>query len=65
MLGALSAQAADTFGDGARVFDSHDALLAALAGDLRAGVRVLVKGSRGSAMDRVVRALTTGERHAA
>ena len=65
VLGALSAQAADTFGDGARVFDSHDALIAALAGDLRAGVRVLVKGSRGSAMDRVVRALTTGERHAA
>lgn len=64
-LGALSSEAASAFGDGARVFDSHDALIAALAGDLRAGVRVLVKGSRGSAMDRVVHALTTGERHAA
>ncbi|MBS0225763.1 MAG: UDP-N-acetylmuramoyl-tripeptide--D-alanyl-D-alanine ligase [Proteobacteria bacterium] len=64
-LGDLSAEAARTFGDGARVFASHDALIAALAGDLHAGVRVVVKGSRGSAMDRVVRALTTGERHAA
>ena len=62
-LGALSARAADGFGDGARVFGSHDALAQALAQDLheRAGatpaVRVLVKGSRGSAMDRVVKAL--------
>ena len=29
----------------------------ALAADLHAGVRVLVKGSRGSAMDRIVKAL--------
>ena len=65
VLGALSAEAANTFGDGAKVFASHEALIAALAGELHAGVRVLVKGSRGSAMDRVVRALTTGERHAA
>ncbi|PNS09278.1 UDP-N-acetylmuramoyl-tripeptide--D-alanyl-D-alanine ligase [Solilutibacter silvestris] len=65
VLGALSAEAAAAFGDGAQVFDSHDALVAALARELHGGVRVLVKGSRGSAMDRVVRALTTGERHAA
>jgi len=32
-------------------------LIAALAADVRAPVRVLVKGSRGSAMERVVRAL--------
>jgi len=62
-LGALSARAADGFGDGARVFGSHDALAQALAQDLheRTGappsVRVLVKGSRGSAMDRIVKAL--------
>ena len=62
-LGALSARAAEGFGDGARVFGSHDALAQALARDLheRAGasppVRVLVKGSRGSAMDRIVKAL--------
>ncbi|MBW8824300.1 MAG: UDP-N-acetylmuramoyl-tripeptide--D-alanyl-D-alanine ligase [Xanthomonadales bacterium] len=65
VLGELSSEAASAFGEGARIFASHDALIAALAGELHAGVRVLVKGSRGSAMDRVVRALTTGERHAA
>ncbi len=79
-LGELSAHAAEAFGDGARVFSSHDALADALAADLRvaageqstltptnadaatpgapaAAVRVLVKGSRGSAMDRIVTAL--------
>lgn len=62
-LGALSAAAADAFGEGARVFADHAALAAALAADLAAnsttaaGVHVLVKGSRGSAMDRIVTAL--------
>ena len=56
-LGALSAAAAEAFGDGARHFDSHAALVTALRPDLRDGVRVLVKGSRGSAMDRIVSAL--------
>ena len=56
-LGPLSAAAANAFGEGAVQFDSHDALAAALAADLREGVRVLVKGSRGSAMDRIVTAL--------
>lgn len=63
-LGALSAHAAEAFGTGARRFDSHDALAHVLrrdlAGDGAAEVRVLVKGSRGSAMDRVVTALLTG-----
>ena len=62
-LGPLSADAAQAFGDGGRVFDSHDALAAALrdalAGDDAGDVRVLVKGSRGSAMDRIVTALLT------
>jgi UDP-N-acetylmuramoyl-tripeptide--D-alanyl-D-alanine ligase len=52
-----------------RNFDTHVALAAALHADLRAGapvsaagtaghaLRVLVKGSRGSAMDRIVTAL--------
>ncbi|PJJ98797.1 UDP-N-acetylmuramoylalanyl-D-glutamyl-2, 6-diaminopimelate--D-alanyl-D-alanine ligase [Lysobacteraceae bacterium NML75-0749] len=53
-LGALSAEAAKAFGEGAQVFDSHQALATALQNDMRADVRVLVKGSRGSAMDRVV-----------
>ena len=56
-LGPLSAETARAFGDGARSFDSHEALTAALRNDLHATVRVLVKGSRGSAMDRVVKAL--------
>lgn len=73
VLGALSAAAARTFGDGAQVFDSHEALAQALAADLQrftgaSGLRVLVKGSRGSAMDRVVTALLPhgeGAAHAA
>ena len=90
-LGALSAAAAQAFGDGAQVFKSHEALAKALEADLRAFVgavsaptpvvanpvgaeapptrlRVLVKGSRGSAMDRVVTALLPngeGTAHAA
>ena len=82
-LGRLSAAAATEFGEGARVFDSHDALIETLRRDLVAVVgaasaaspsaqekklaaeaaptnlRILVKGSRGSAMDRVVKALLT------
>ncbi|HEY4556036.1 MAG TPA: cyanophycin synthetase, partial [Lysobacter sp.] len=64
-LGALSAAAAEAYGDGARHFPDHDALAAALASDLRAGVRVLVKGSRGSAMDRIVTALLAPRRSTA
>ncbi len=66
-LGPLSTAAAMAFGEGARSFDSHAALADALRKDLQQatqpnGVRCLVKGSRGSAMDRVVTALlSTGE----
>ena len=65
-LGPLSAFAAQAFGAGARSFDSHPALAEALRADLSrsdrsAGVRCLVKGSRGSAMDRIVTALLSGE----
>ncbi|WP_372015866.1 UDP-N-acetylmuramoyl-tripeptide--D-alanyl-D-alanine ligase [Pseudoxanthomonas sp. 10H] len=68
-LGPLSAAATRAFGDQGRHFDTHEALAAALHADLRAraqaapsdgggrGLRVLVKGSRGSAMDRIVTAL--------
>lgn len=56
-LGTLSAAASQAFGDGGRHFQSHDALAAALADELHAGVRCLVKGSRGSAMDKIVKAL--------
>ncbi|TZF83425.1 UDP-N-acetylmuramoyl-tripeptide--D-alanyl-D-alanine ligase, partial [Lysobacter lacus] len=64
-LGALSASAADAYGADARHFDTHEALAAALRADLVSGVRVLVKGSRGSAMDRIVAALLDGHPHAA
>jgi UDP-N-acetylmuramoyl-tripeptide--D-alanyl-D-alanine ligase len=65
-LGALSAATAEAFGEGARHFDDHAALAAALAGDLAgaadgAAPVVLVKGSRGSAMDKIVKALLEGE----
>lgn len=56
-LGPLSAAAAAAFGEGGSHFDSHAALAAALDADLHAGVRCLVKGSRGSAMDKIVTAL--------
>lgn len=61
-LGELSAVAAREFGEGGHVFADHDALAAVLWDDLMhvpGGVppRVLVKGSRGSAMDKIVGAL--------
>lgn len=61
-LGALSAAAAQAFGDGGRVFTSHAELAKALRLDIAgatgtAPARLLVKGSRGSAMDRIVSAL--------
>ncbi|WP_305806083.1 UDP-N-acetylmuramoyl-tripeptide--D-alanyl-D-alanine ligase [Stenotrophomonas sp. YIM B06876] len=56
-LGELSAAASTAFGEGGRHFDSHQALAQVLAAELHAGVRCLVKGSRGSAMDKIVSAL--------
>jgi len=56
-LGPLSAAASDAFGEGGRHFMTHDALAAALQEELHAGIRCLVKGSRGSAMDKIVKAL--------
>src|SRR5690606_1500643 len=55
-LGELSAAAAEAFGDGARHFESHAALAEALiAASAASTVTILVKGSRGSAMDRIVK----------
>ncbi|MGO4780287.1 UDP-N-acetylmuramoylalanyl-D-glutamyl-2, 6-diaminopimelate--D-alanyl-D-alanine ligase, partial [Lysobacter sp. 2RAB21] len=56
-LGELPSAAAQAFGEGAQVFDSHDSLARALDTELREGVRVLVKGSHSSAMDKIVTAL--------
>ncbi|MET0290280.1 MAG: UDP-N-acetylmuramoyl-tripeptide--D-alanyl-D-alanine ligase [Pseudoxanthomonas sp.] len=60
-LGELAACAAHAFGEGGRVFESHAALAQALVQDLRPGVRCLVKGSRGSAMDRIVTAVLSSD----
>jgi UDP-N-acetylmuramoyl-tripeptide--D-alanyl-D-alanine ligase len=56
-LGPLSAAAAESFGAGAAHFTTHAELAEAVRAALTANERVLVKGSRGSAMDRVVNAL--------
>ena len=71
-LGDLAREASQAFGDGGRHFENQDALIAALRKELRAGQRCLIKGSRSSAMDKVVAALladdkknTEGSGHAA
>ena len=64
-VGELSAEAARAFGDGARHFNDQPALVAALSTALQtapAGLRCLVKGSRSSAMDKVVAALLAADR---
>jgi UDP-N-acetylmuramoyl-tripeptide--D-alanyl-D-alanine ligase len=56
-IGPLSAAAVQGFGHGARHFERHAELAEVLVGGLGTGMRVLVKGSRGSAMDRIVKHL--------
>lgn len=53
-LGEFSRQAADSFGDNAHWFASHDNLVRFLSRKLNKDVTVLVKGSRSAHMDRVV-----------
>jgi len=60
-LGELSRQAASGFGDGARSYDSIDELIGDLSASLTADVNLLVKGSRGMRMERVVDALRAPE----
>jgi UDP-N-acetylmuramoyl-tripeptide--D-alanyl-D-alanine ligase len=56
-VGRLSRAAVDVFGEGARHYADQASLVEALRAELREGVVLLVKGSRSSAMDRVVAAL--------
>ncbi len=61
-LGPLSAQAADAFGEGGSAYGSHEDVIEALKGELDEHTRVLIKGSRSTGMDRVVRGLSeTGD----
>jgi UDP-N-acetylmuramoyl-tripeptide--D-alanyl-D-alanine ligase len=57
-LGALAAEAARGFGEGAQAFEDFKELAAALRPQLNKNVALLVKGSRSSRMERVVAALT-------
>ncbi len=59
-VGDLCRHLAQGFGSGATWYESVDALVEALRSDVRDGVNLLVKGSRGMRMERVVEALTEG-----
>jgi UDP-N-acetylmuramoyl-tripeptide--D-alanyl-D-alanine ligase len=58
---AMNASRAFGFANGGFAFADHDALVAALRSELRQDVRCLIKGSRSSAMDKVVRAVLDAE----
>lgn len=53
-LGELSRHAVDTFGQGARHFQSHEALASALRDTLHANITALIKGSRCMHMENLV-----------
>jgi len=60
-FGELSANACESFGDAATPYDSLDPLISDLMSGLNEEVNLLVKGSRGMRMERVVDALSSPE----
>lgn len=60
-LGPLASVAAQAFGPGGQAHDTFEALETALLAALHDGETVLVKGSRGARMERVVAALSQGK----
>jgi len=56
-LGEMSREAASGFGEGASTFDSVEVLVAGLQADIADDVNLLIKGSRGMRMERIVDAL--------
>ena len=60
-VGGFSRATARAFGSTTRHFETKEELADALISELHAGVRVLVKGSRSSAMDSVVAALLAAD----
>jgi UDP-N-acetylmuramoyl-tripeptide--D-alanyl-D-alanine ligase len=59
-VGDEARHAVETFGAGATWFKGVEDMIAVLAGDLRPGVTVLVKGSRSNRLERVAEALGAG-----
>ncbi len=57
-LGGLAAQAAQVFGSGGEIFTDIDKIKTALRTQVCEGITVLIKGSRGMQMERVVEALS-------
>ena len=57
-LGALTQHAVNSFGEGAQWFASPDALIKSVQDEIASGITVLIKGSRGSRLERVAAALS-------
>ena len=63
VVGDFAQAAVSGFGDGGKAFDSQEELVKALLPVLKKNDRVLVKGSRGARMERVVQALVNDNKN--